>query len=187
MKFADKNDSIFSLLVLLAIFSGSSNDEVTIIQQISLQEVFIYSSIFFICTILIFILIKYLKKQTVLNLVLIFAFYFIVVSHYYAEVHHYFTAKDIEIEAKVKNVHEVILKEIYKDNGTYFDRVTIETSNEVLNNKDIYDETNKVYSFLKVGDKFKIKGRISNYIFKAEEFILEDKEKQIYYKKYMKN
>jgi len=124
MKFAEKNDSLFLPIIFTFLFYSSS-DEITFIKQISILEIFIWTILFYTTFIFILLLTKHIKHYTILSLILLFTIKFLVVSNYYIGVHHYFTSKEIEIDATVAKIHQAELKEMYKDEGVFFDTMKI--------------------------------------------------------------
>lgn len=185
MKLVDKNDFLPIVLLFTPIFQ-TTNKEFTIIKNIPIQEILIGTIILYIAIILILLIFKLIKEQSILSFLFFLGFSYLMASNFYGEIHHYFTSKEIELDAKVIKTKQLEINEKYKNGETFYDKIIIETSNNLLNNKDIYNANYKIYDFLEKGDNIIIKGRISMYIFKADKFIFKDKKKQLYYGKYTK-
>jgi hypothetical protein len=179
MKFTDKNDK-YLLLGFIGL-GVAKNQKYTIIDNLTFQEIFIYTLIFYGVILFIIILIKDIKKYTVLSLILFLIFDFFLVSKYFIQIEHYFTSKEIEISGKVTSLHEIQLKEQYQTGNKVYDKFTMQTEFEKLNGKQIYDTSHILYYYMKIDDEIKVKGRISKHAFKAEKFYFEDNDKQKYY------
>ena len=182
IEFSDKDDKILLLAIIGVIYSSvHSTIDYTILSTIDNLKVFAITIVIFILTIVILKLTKVLKKHTIVSLVTLFIVDYILLSTHLMEIQHFFLSKEIEFQATVTKLHQVSLKEEFKDMGVIYDKFIIQTKNERLNNKQIYDSSHKLYHYIKVGDTLKIKGTISDNIFKATKFYFINKEKQKYY------